>query len=331
MDSPLVSVIMPVYNAERYVADAIESILNQTLDNFEFLIFDDGSTDQSKEIISSYALRDKRIIPFYSEINLGYVVHLNEGIRHARAEYIARMDSDDISMSDRFSRQAAFLKANPEMSVVGASSIRIDEAGKSLDISIRHSSPRALFWFSFFTNPLAHPSVMFRKSAIIMAGMYDPLKMPSEDFDLWVRVLRTSKVANIGIPLIKYREHRLSISNIKKESQTQHSVQTLKDHWWHFLKKQVTNDVAQFFRNYHKGFELEATSKIRPAYYLILELYFVTCRRYGFANAIEKDAFNKLCYLVLRASGLSVIRFLELGILLAIVFPFRLIRKIVGQ
>src|SRR5690606_25345296 len=113
MSSPVISVVMPVYNSERYLAEAIESILNQTFADFEFLIFDDGSTDRSPEIIREYARKDARIIPQFSPINRGYVVHLNEGIRRSRGRYIARMDSDDVALSTRLELQAKFLSKNP--------------------------------------------------------------------------------------------------------------------------------------------------------------------------------------------------------------------------
>src|SRR5262245_3590276 len=111
MDSPLISVIMPVYNAERYVADAVESILGQTFQDFEFLIFDDGSQDGSLAILGKYASQDARI-RLFAKPHSGYVAWLSEGIRLARGEFIARMDADDISLPQRLARQSAFLIQN---------------------------------------------------------------------------------------------------------------------------------------------------------------------------------------------------------------------------
>src|SRR5688572_16445446 len=112
MHSPLISVVMPVYNSEMYLSTAIDSILSQTCEDFELLIFDDGSNDDSWKIIRQYAQLDKRIVPFRSDTNSGYVVHLNEGVLRAKGEFIARMDSDDIALPDRLALQLEFLRNN---------------------------------------------------------------------------------------------------------------------------------------------------------------------------------------------------------------------------
>lgn len=327
MNATLVSVIMPVYNAEKYIAESIESILHQSYSNFEFLIFDDGSTDNSKEIISRYAARDKRIIAFYSSINLGYVVHLNKGILEARGELIARMDSDDISLPDRILCQVEFLKTNPDVSLVGSSTIRIDENGSELGVDRRHVLPDVLLWQSFFTNPLAHPTVMFRKTVAIAAGLYNPVKLPAEDFELWTRILREYRVSNLNIPLLKYREHSHSISQLKGDFQRENSMQALKEHWLFFCKVHLSNEVAEFYRGYHKGVELKSSVSIRPAYYSIMRLYIMSVRRAGFVKYVEEDAFGKLYYLVSRSFKCSFRLFLELIFSLALLFPLRTFRK----
>src|SRR5690606_37017335 len=120
---------MPVFNSEKYLVEAIESILSQTFSDFEFLIFDDGSTDRSGDIIRMYAARDARILSDFSPVNKGYVVHLNEGIQRARGRYIARMDSDDISLPKRLEIQKTFLDEHPGIGIVGSSSLRIDQDG----------------------------------------------------------------------------------------------------------------------------------------------------------------------------------------------------------
>lgn len=325
----LVTVIMPVYNSERYVAKSIESILNQTYTNFEFLIFDDGSTDNSREIISSFASGDNRIIPFYSDVNLGYVTHLNKGILLAKGDLIARMDSDDIAMADRLQAQVDFLWRNSDVAVVGSSSIVIDADGRDVTVSNRNISPEQLFWQSFFTNPISHPTVMFRRSVILNIGMYDPLKMPSEDYDLWVRVLRHSKIANLEMPLLRYREHSLSISKVRSEEQRMGSIQTLIDHWRFYLKKPLTHDVASFLKNFHKGYELQSISSIRMAYISILNLYFKHYFRKGFVDSVKKDVFGILLYLTLRARVFSVITFLHFGALTSLFFPWQMSRRLI--
>src|SRR5687768_3299275 len=136
MNSPLISVVMPVYNSEKYLSAAIDSILNQTCGDFELLIFDDGSTDDSWKIIKQYAQLDTRIVPFRNDINSGYVVHLNDGVLRANGDFIARMDSDDIALPDRLALQLDFLKNNLHVGVVGTSSIEIDENGNEVRWSV---------------------------------------------------------------------------------------------------------------------------------------------------------------------------------------------------
>lgn len=328
MSSPEISVVMPVYNSEIYLSAAIDSILSQTCDNFELLIFDDGSTDDSWKIIRQYAQLDKRIVPFRADTNSGYVVHLNDGVLRANGDFIARMDSDDIALPDRLALQLEFLRNNPHVGVVGTSSIQIDENGHEVRLSLRNDTSEALLWQSFFTNPLAHPTVMFRKSIVVRAGLYDPRKIPSEDYDLWARVLRISMLANLKTPLLKYRQHPNSVSRIRTESQAAHALETLREHWLFFCKADIPADCAVFFRSFHKGIELQSLSVIRSSYFLIIRLYFTVLKRQGVVGYVETDAFNKLLYLTLRAGHYSTLTFVQFSALLALFFPFRSARKL---
>ena len=331
MERPLISVLMPVYNSEKYLSQAIESILQQTYVNFEFLIFDDGSTDQSQDVISFYAAKDKRIKPFYNRENLGYVVHLNQGILISKGNFIARMDSDDISSPDRLYQQVHFLQKNPDTAVVGSSTLIINELGQELEVSVRHPSRKALFWQSFFTNPLAHPTVMFRKSVIVQSGLYDPAKLPAEDLDLWTRVLKVSSISNIEKPLLKYRQHPHSISRIKGETQETESIKTTQAHWLHFCNRAISKDHAMFFRNFHKGFELSRASDARQCFFLLLRLYVLVTRKYGFVAFVEKDAFGKLLYITLRSLRYSYVSFVQLSALLFLIFPLKSSLKLLNR
>ena len=138
MNAPLISVCMPVYNAKRYLGEAVESILSQTFRDFEFLIIDDGSTDRSLAILQRYAAQDARI-RLSSEPNAGYVVRLNEMLHQARGDLIARMDADDVALPERFARQVEFLRSHPEVDVVGGAHENIDSKGHLLNIHKRTS------------------------------------------------------------------------------------------------------------------------------------------------------------------------------------------------
>lgn len=330
MSAPLVSVIMPVYNSEKYLAEAIESILSQTYPHFEFLVANDGSTDSSQEILGAYARKDARIRVTCSEQNYGYVRHLNECILRARGEYIARMDSDDVALPDRLALQVDFLRRHPEVAVVGSSSITISDVGTEIGLVPRNGSPGTLLWQSFFTNPLSHPTVMFRKSEVVKAGMYDHARIPAEDYELWSRVLRHTSIANIEQPLLRYRVHPMSVSALKEDLQMMNFSQALKDHWQHFCNMSVSDSMVAFLKGYHRGCTVEPGLS-RTAFYLIVRLYFQILRKTGIQRTIERDAFGKLLYLALRSREASVFTFAELSVILCVLFPLMTLKKMFAR
>lgn len=225
MNSPAISVIMPVYNAEKFLEESIESILNQTFSNFEFLIFNDCSTDGSLSIINSY--QDDRIVLIDSPRNCGYLVHLNKGIRLAKGKYIARMDADDVSMPNRFDKQFEHLENNPNIALVGASGICIDDHGIERS-KIEFPVPTNLiFSHLFFGNPFIHSSIFIRKE-ILNQYKYDLDFYLAEDYYLWSQIAKSYNVSNISQPLVKYRIHPESIS-IKKQIEQEKCIKKVLD------------------------------------------------------------------------------------------------------
>ena len=202
---PKLSVIMPAYNARETLAEAVESILNQTFDDFEFLIFDDASTDDTPAILERYAASDRRIRVFRSEQNMNYSHWLNKGLECASASLVARMDADDVSMPHRFEMQYAFLSAHPEITLCAGqleyyetgeiTKLSLDDAGIRLDL-LRDSS-------------MPHPAWMFRKEALIAAGGYDPSYTPADDYAMLTALTAMPGVrfANLPDVLLKYRLH----------------------------------------------------------------------------------------------------------------------------
>jgi glycosyltransferase involved in cell wall biosynthesis len=210
---------MPVYNSERYVAEAVESILAQTFPDFEFLIVDDGSTDASLAILQKYAAREPRI-RLISRPNTGYVVALNEMLELARGEFVARMDSDDVCLPDRFERQVAFLRANPGVLAVGGAVILIDQDGAEL-ITIPfpgHDHEIQELALSGST-PLSHPAAMVRREALDAVGGYRKELVPAEDLDLWLRLGERGRLANLSQVVLRYREHEASVSSQNQQRQ----------------------------------------------------------------------------------------------------------------
>ena len=196
---------MPVYNGEKYLKEAVESVLEQTLSDFELIIVDDCSTDATSEIIAGFS--DSRIVYLRNEKNLKISDALNRGISAAVGEYIARMDADDISMPERFEIQARFLDKNPDVSVVGCG---IELFGAGIAPSFRRFSATKTDMEAdlIFSSPLAHPSVMFRRSLFWKEGFYyDPEFNGMEDYDLFWRISRKHRLSSVPDILLRYRLH----------------------------------------------------------------------------------------------------------------------------
>jgi len=211
--TPLVSVVMPAYNAEKYISEAIESILNQTFKDFEFIIIDDGSTDRTWEIIQEYAKKDERIVPLRNDKNLKICMTLNKGIEASRGKYIARMDSDDWSYPNRLEKQVNFLEKNTDIVVCGGCLEVSDENLNLLYIRRYPTVDKIIRRKMFMYNAFAHPSVMFRGSSLREEEYYyDPDFYDAEDYDLYFRLGKNGSFANLEDILLKYRVSSTSIS-----------------------------------------------------------------------------------------------------------------------
>jgi len=213
---------MPVYNAEKYLRSSIESILHQTCGDFELLIFDDASTDHSREIIDSY--KDDRIHVIRSEVNRGYLFHLNHGLSIARGQYIARMDADDISTSGRFALQTQLLDNNPEIGVCGtwAKLIR-EENGKDVVVGEvqKPSQHEQILAELYKGSPFFHSSVMLRRDLLQKHALqYEQDYYTAEDYRLWYQLSSLTRLHVIEQPLLLYRLHTANISKVRNEQQT---------------------------------------------------------------------------------------------------------------
>jgi glycosyltransferase involved in cell wall biosynthesis len=201
MIEPRVTVLMPVYNGEEYVREAMESILSQTFKDFEFLIINDGSTDGSVEIILSF--QDKRIRLIHNGKNLGLIQTLNKGIAHSRGEYVVRMDCDDISLPSRLQKQIDYMNENTAVGVCGTWVRMIGPGRRTIRYPTDSDSIRCHL---LFYSALAHPSVIFRKDTIEKYQLYyNSSYVRAEDYELWVRAGKFVKLANLSEPLVKYR------------------------------------------------------------------------------------------------------------------------------
>ncbi len=204
---PAVSVVMPVFNGEMYVAEAIESILGQTFTDFEFIIVDDGSLDSSWEVIRSYEACDDRIRPVRFRRNMGAPNARNHAVSLSSADYIAMMDCDDVCMPQRLERQVEHLSANQAIGVLGAGAQAVSEDLSPLyhfDLPEHHS----LIAFNVFVGSfLIHPTVMMRRQVFDSGNEYQPSKWSADDTELWSRLMWRTRFANLPEPLLLYRRH----------------------------------------------------------------------------------------------------------------------------
>ena len=206
MNSPAVSIVMSVLNGEAFLTEAVESILEQTLTDFEFVIIDDGSTDRTSEILSDHAKRDSRV-RIFTQRNKGRAESLNLGIDLARADLVARMDADDVSLPNRLKEQFEFMRGRPEIGLLGGALEFISPDGQRLgtyqppveDFDVRSGMRHC--------NPFYHPTVMLRKDAALAAGGYRKALRDADDYDLFLRIAERSQMAGLVRPVLLYRIH----------------------------------------------------------------------------------------------------------------------------
>ena len=223
--NPLISIVMSVFNAEAHVAEAIESILNQTYSDFEFLIIDDASTDNSFDILSSF--RDERITLIQNKENLGLTKSLNKGIKLAKGQYIARMDADDISLPSRLAKQLQFMQEHPEIDICGTWYKTFGEKEYLQKLPALHEQIKADL---LFYTPIAHPSVLMKKN-IFEAHKYPENFQKAQDYALWIKLIKNYKFANLPEPLLKYRIHKNQISTKQNTRQKEFALNALSDYY----------------------------------------------------------------------------------------------------
>jgi glycosyltransferase involved in cell wall biosynthesis len=221
---PLVSVIMSVYNGEPYIEEAINSILSQTLTDWEFLIVNDGSTDATETILKDYASNDSRIKILTNTKNIGLTKSLNLAIRQAKAQLIARQDADDICLSTRLAKQKEFLEDNPEVGLVGTGLYIMDEQGKIIDRCLPAVEDREIRYALIRHNIFCHSSIMIRKEVFIKVGLYDEHWITSQDYEFYFRAANYYKLANLEEPLVYYRRTKNGITFRKDRIQKNYSI-----------------------------------------------------------------------------------------------------------
>lgn len=204
------SVILAVSNGEKFIKSAIESILEQTFTDFEFIIVDDASTDATPAILED--LEDKRLQIVINKKKKGLTASLNLGLKLAQGEYIARMDADDIALPNRFDQQIEVLEKQQDLALVGTGAELIDEEGKTIGRKHFPASFAVIKRVIMRFNPFIHPSVMIRRKVIEQIGGYDESLDGAEDYDLFLRIVKDYKAINLPEVLLKYRIQKKSVS-----------------------------------------------------------------------------------------------------------------------
>ena len=295
---PSISVLMPVYNTETYLAEAIQSIIAQTYVDFELLVIDDGSTDNSFQIAKEFAQLDARVRPIHKAENQGLVSALNLGLDLARGEYIARMDADDISLPERLEKQITYLRVHPEVGVIGSRIRYMDAKGNlstipktaRLDINIR--------WSLFFENPFSHPVVMMRKSIIDQHHLrYSSNAEHVEDYEFWGRFLLVSKGANLPEILLHYRIHPGSVGDkcgrLQNERAMHISGEIIEKH---LPDLDVSPRELQQWLSTHWDFEFIPYHERATLMLVYLKIWRAFCKRYANNVKIRKLRANVISW-----------------------------------
>lgn len=256
-----VIVVMPVFDSQKYLKYSIESVLNQTYRDFKFLIINDGSTDESEEIINNYP--DPRIIYRKNNANMGITETLNYALSISNSKYIIRMDSDDISHKNRFQIQVDFMEKHLDVAVCGTSAVIINEENSKVGFYNVNTSFSKIKTGLIFNSELIHPSVIIRKSSIDILNLrYNEKFKACEDYGFWVNIIKTQKVNNIAKPLLFYRKSSNSITALASKKISMHDtshIEIYKQTFYNIDLKFSEGDLMKFRKfTAYNYFELDS-------------------------------------------------------------------------
>ena len=312
---PLVSVLMPVYNGELFLSDALDSILNQSYSDFELILIDDGSTDKTTEILHQFAKIDKRIKVFRNYYNLGLTKSLNSGLAKCKGEFIARHDADDLSEPERFACQVDFLNNHPDHGVIGTAVTRIERQGCEIDQPNIIGGNNRIQIYLERVNPFVHGSIMMRKSVLDMVDGYRNCFYYSQDYDLWLRLSRITFLENLSKRLYKFRVHTEGVSSKKHYVQIQYAAlaslfakqrKTKGEDSYKILERDFSGDIDTFLEKkdikreinsligrilFNYGEREGAYRSFLSAHGIINKLYSLVCKRdltFGWSRSVAR-------------------------------------------
>jgi len=293
-NTPIVSVILPVYNGETHLVECIESVLNQTYKNLEFIIVDDASTDDTPIILQDYSKRDSRIIVIRHKVNKKQTVSANTAIKNAIGKYLARMDADDVALPQRFAKQAQFLEDNPQIGMVGSWFNTINGNGKIIETIRTKQSPEFLGWNLLFDTSFGHSTVMMRKNIVEEVGYYRSPE--AEDFDLWSRINRVSKVANLPEILQKRRVWDGQLA-LKVPTETKECViKIMQNNMQYLLNSSVNLETARAIRCATENKSQNLNTKVLTNAFSIVKSVYKTYLTKNILSKIDKKNISKDAY-----------------------------------
>lgn len=307
---PSVTVLMCVYNDAHFVLDTIESILKQTWTDFEFIIIDDGSTDESVTVISS--ISDPRIKLIYNSQNLGLTASLIKGINMAKGKYIARIDADDIAHPKRLEKQVHFLENHREVGILGSPCLLFNAESENLGLYSVPVRDYLIRWTSLLNNPFAHPTIMLRRDILKQYNLNYDEKFPiAQDYELWMRLLKCTQGANLTEPLIKYRLREGVTTKKRREQLTFHdaiALRTIQSTLPNFTisLEQVTSMrslfITQDFDQATEPLNLENLGETIKTYLQMLQIFLKKYSKNSEKAQLKKQEIKKIIKLLLRLS-----------------------------
>lgn len=261
--APTVSVLMSVYNGQRYLAQAMDSILGQTFSDFELITIDDGSKDSSPGILRGYASRDPRVKVTVRE-NKGLTKTLNEAFRRSRGQFIARMDCDDVAMPDRFARQLDALRADPGLVCVGGNFQLIDGDGRALTVLVPPADDATIQKKALAGHgAICHPTAMIRRTAMEQIDGYDESFKTAQDLDLWLRLGEVGRLGNVPHTVLQFRLHEGSVSETKRHEQRQSARRACENAW---KRRGITNGSFEADEPWRPGQDAESKQRFALQY-----------------------------------------------------------------
>ena len=303
---PAVSVVIPAYNAEQFVAETLDSVLSQTFTDFELIVVDDGSSDGTRRVLDEYARRDPRMRVHAMPANAGAIAARNTGVSLSTGEFLAAMDADDVCLPHRLERQVEFLRANPEVGVVGAYVRLIDDKGTPGAVKTYPSNAALMAWSLLFYNCFAHPAVMMRRSVIEAANGYAAeCKGGTEDFELFQRLSHMVRLSTIEEVLLHYRRWGGSMTGTLWTRQEEDATRIVREGINRTLGLEVATPLAAALRGLPAGRYPQSAEELNDVGRLIVTLFEAFSRQPWISaqgrKLVAKDAAVKLWLLAVLA------------------------------